>query len=287
MSLDAVAFGVLSALSLGAADFMASRSSAALGAETALAAMLAAGVLGLVPFVAAAGLVLPATPFAWGLVALHGGCLALALLLFFTAMAKGPVSVAAPIVAAYPALIVAFAALGGTVPTVPEFAAIALVLAGAMLLGAATERLAPEGVRMPVPPATLGLATMACAVYALAVIAGQSLAATTGELSTLWLGRIAGLALLAVLLLARRAGARLPRRWWPFVALHGALDAAGLLFLLAGSRTTRPELTAVVGGAFSLVTVGLAWALLGERLHFHQRLGVALVIGGVAALAVI
>jgi uncharacterized membrane protein len=287
MTVDAVAFGALSALSLGAADFMASRSSAALGADKALAAMFAVGALGLAPFVAGAELVLPANAFAWGLLLLHGGGLALALLLFYAAMVKGPVSVAAPIVASNPALIVAFAAVSGTALTAPEGASIVAVLVGAVLLGAATERSTPHGVGTPVSADTLQRALLACVFYAVAVVAGQELTATAGELSTLWLGRIVGLALLAAILVARRVDLGLPRAWWGFVTLHGVLDAAGLLFLLAGGRTARPEITAVVSGAFSLVTVGLAWVLLRERLQVHQCLGVVLLIGGVAALAVL
>ena len=292
----AIVLGVISALSLGIADFLANRNAIRLGADRALCGMLAVGVVGL----SAYGLLTGAEPpDGWlevSLILLHGVAVALALLLFFAALAQGPITVVAPIVGAHPVLVVAFVALTGRVPSPSEIVAMTCVVLGVVLVGAmtagteATERANGNGGAAQVTRSVLLVSGAASTVYAVAVIAGQESAVRSGDFETLWFGRLAGFAFVAAILFFRRRGFSpsllAGRRKWMILA-HGALDAAGFFLLLAGGKTENPEYTAVVSSTFSVVTVVLACLILRERMSLPQIAGVVMIVGGVVTLGLV
>ncbi len=282
----AVVFGVLSALALGVADFLANRNAIRLGADRALCGMLAVGTAGLTATGLFMGAGAPDSVGAAALVLLHGVCLALALLLFFAALARGPISVAAPIVGAHPVLVVAFAVFAGRIPGLSEWAAMTAIVAGVVLVGYATGGKggsATKGAARRVLP----IAVSASSLYAIAVVAGQEAAVLSGDFSTLWFGRLAGLLLVTALLAARGRDLRFWRLspgWQGLVAAHGVLDTLGFFLLLAGGTTANPEFTAVISSTFSVVTIVLACIFLRERMTPLQVSGVVLIVGGVATL---
>ena len=289
----AVLLGAISALALGVADFLANRNASRLGADRALCGMLAVGAAGLSAYGLGSGVSPPNNGVELALILLHGVALALALLLFFAALAQGPVSVVAPIVGAHPVLVVAFVALSGRVPSPSEIAAMAGVVAGVVLVGAATsstntnEKNGGKVSSTRVPWNVLLVAGIASVIYAVAVIAGLESAARSGDFATLWFGRLVGLAFIVGILVLRRRGFRpsiLSSRWTWVVIAHGALDAAGFFLLLAGGKTANPEYTAVVSSTFSVVTVVLACVFLRERMSRQQIAGLVMIVGGIAAL---
>ena len=109
-------------------------------------------------------------------------------------------------------------------------------------------------------------ALAASIIYAVAIISAQQAMRWSDEFAVLWLGRLSGLLLLAAVFAASRARPKLPMQWWPFFAVHGLLDSAGLLFLLLGSIGELDEITSVVASTFTMVTVGLAWFFYRERI---------------------
>ncbi len=110
----------------------------------------------------------------------------------------------------------------------------------------------------------------------------------TGALTPTIAMRLVGIALLGLLLGARGGwrGWRIPANAWPLLVPIGALDAAGFLAYSQGITGAYVSIVAPLGACFSVVTVALATLLLGERPAGVQRVGIALVIGGVATLAV-
>ena len=288
----AVLFGLLSALSLGVADFLASRTSSRIGADRALFGMLVVGAVGLTIYGLSSGAPPPSRLEELLLIFAHGISLAISLLLFFSALALGPVSVVAPIMGANPVLVVAYATAAGRVPGFQEAAAMAAVVGGVVAICAMSREPKPDphskSKILRSPRATgrvLALSISASAVYALAIVTGQESAAISNEFDTLWLGRAAGLLLVSALLLLRRRRLAFPTGVRAMVFGHGVLDAAGIAFLLAGGSTANPEYTAVVSSAFCVVTVILACLILRERMSRGQVAGLALIIAGVAMLA--
>ncbi len=289
----AILLGAISALAFGVADFLASRNACRLGADRALCGMLAIGAVGLTIYSLASGVRPPDNWIDLSFIFLHGVAVALALLLFFAALAQGPVSVVAPIVGAHPVLVVAFAALSGRVPSAGEFTAMACVIVGVALVSAitpnsnVTDRMHDEIKAARITLKVLFLALFASAIYAIAVVAGQESAARSGHVATLWLGRLAGLAFIAGLLIVRRHRftPSMFSGWVAFAIIaQGALDATGFLFLLSGGNTANPEYTAVVSSTFSVVTVALASVFLKERMSMPQFAGLMTIVAGIVLL---
>ena len=282
-----VVMGALCALSFGVADFMASRSSRAIGARSALTGMLLVSTFALtaaVPFLASLqGLSGPGALLA----CIHGAAMASALLLFFRAMELGPVSVAAPIVAAHPVFIVAFALAAGSRPSGLQLAAMLAIIASLVVVGAGnpaeTEQTDEPGRGNSRKAVASALA--ASIIYAVAIISAQQAMRWSDEFAVLWLGRLSGLLLLAAVFAVSRTRPALPVTWWPFFAVHGLLDSAGLLFLLLGSIGELDEITSVVASTFTMVTVGLAWFFYRERISPHRWAAIGVIFVGVGVLA--
>ena len=279
--------GALCALSFGVADFMASRSSRSIGARNALTGMLLVSTLALtaaVPFLAS----LQGLPGPGALLAcIHGAAMASALLLFFRAMELGPVAVAAPIVAAHPVFIVAFALAAGSRPSGLQLAAMLAIIASVVVVGAGNPA-GPEEMEEPRrrnSRMAVASALAASIIYAVAIISAQQAMRWSDEFAVLWLGRMSGLLLLAAVFAASRTRPALPMPWWPFFAVHGLLDSAGLLFLLLGSVGELDEVTSVVASTFTMVTVGLAWFFYRERISLRRWAAIAVIFVGVGVLA--
>ncbi len=68
------------------------------------------------------------------------------------------------------------------------------------------------------------------------------------------------------------------------MAAIGVLDVGANLFYGLATTTGLLSLVSVLGSLYPVVTVLLAWRFLGERLKPIQYAGVALALGGVAAI---
>lgn len=279
-------WGGLCAISLGGADFAGRFSSRALGASMALLGMLTVGAIILSGWIWLSDATLVWKPSGLWVLILNGVATMLMTLLLYTALARGPVSVVAPIVASHPALVLGFWVIVGARPGAIQWTAIAVTIIGVIIVARAGGHLRDrETISRVHFRGTLGLAGAACGIYAVMVVAGQAAVPIYGELQTLWLARLIGLVSLLALLCVRRTVPRVPLRWWPFVALQGCLDAGGYLFLFAGSHGEGREIAAVTASAFGAVTTVLARVILREAMSASQWGGIVLVFGGIAVLA--
>lgn len=286
--MNAATWGALSAGSFGSADFMARFTGRGVGPAYALLVVL---VVGAVPTTAYRLLASGAS--AWPgeslwLLVVYGCAITVATLLLYYGLARGPVTVVAPIVAAHPALVVGLAVAFGARPGALQWLGMGVTLAGALVVArCAEEEAAAGGGRLPV---TLALAGAACIAYAAMVAAGQAAVPVYGEANTIWAGRLVAAGLLGLLLLlvlrpGRPLGAAV--LWWPLLGVQGLLDAGGHLFLLAGSNGPRPEIAAVTSSTFGVITTLLAFVVLRERVTGGQWAGIGLVFSGVAGLATV
>lgn len=279
-------WGSLCAVNLGFADFMARFSSRAIGPASALFGMLATGAVVLSVYVY---VFQPPLVWTWsgiGFVALNGVATTLMTLLLYLGLARGPVSIVAPIVASHPALVVLLAVLLGARPTALQWIAMAGTLAGALIIAACANNFEEAGKYERSHLRTTVLIASASALsYAVLIAAGQAAVPIYGELQTLWLGRLFSLAALVGFFLIRREGPQMTLRWAPFVAAQGLLDAGGYLFLFAGSTGENAEIAAVTASTFGAITTLLAWAVLRERIRLLQWSGIVLVFTCVALLS--
>ena len=280
-----VVWGGLSSLSYGTADFIAAKTGRGIGAGNALFFMLPVGIVGIgIAWLATGQTLVWETGLLW-LVLLHGIGLAGKLQTLYVALARGPVSMVAPIVAAHPVFVLLLFAGMGIVPTPLQWAGCAITIVGAILVAvssdqAETSAAAHHGLRITI------IISLVCALfYTLEVVTGQLAVATYGELPTAFAGRTLAWIILAILLFATKGRPHAPRKWWWLLLVQGVLDACGTVFLFGGSHGHDAPLTAVISGTFGAVTAVLAWLFLKERIGPIQWTGIALIFVGVTMLS--
>ena len=274
--LDSVFWGVVAALSLGTADYLARTTSNAVGPFAAFTYVVMLGTLLMAAFMLVTGSELRITKFGLVMSCLHGLCV--------------PVSLAVPVVAAHPVLIILYeVAFGVSSLSTEQILASGLVIAGVVGTSVFSFHHDAGGGRAdrtthPRKHATLVLSLGACVAYALLVITGQAAASEMGQTSVALVGRAAS----AAILLAALAGGmfRLPPPSGVIrpLAAQGILDTAGYIGLLAGGSTLFPGMTAVVGSMFGFITILLARIFVREHVGLLQWSSIALSFAGVAWL---
>jgi drug/metabolite transporter (DMT)-like permease len=279
-------WGLTTALTWGSADFIARFTGRALGHQSALFGMLAvsAVILGLIVWLG--GLPLVWDWSGWWLLVLTGLGIMFATLLLYWGLARGPVTIVAPIAGSYPALNVALAVALGARPTALHWAAMAAVMLGVIVVACSARSFEDPGrVTRAQLRFTVGLALGAALTFAATIAVAQQASFIYGEIQTIALARWVSLLACAALFLIRREAPRIPARWWPLIALQGLLDGGAYVALLAGSQGAGAEIAVVVGSGFGAVTVLLARVILREAMTWMQWGGIVLTVAGVAVLS--
>ena len=203
--------------------------------------------------------------------------------LLYIGIARGPIAVVAPIVAAHPALVLAVNVLMGMHPSAMQWAAMVVVIAGGILIARSS---APEegAGAAEANRTTLLIAFGACLAYVADRAHGPGRDALDRRVPDHVDRALAGLVLLGGILIVQRARLRRPREWLPFVGLQGGLDRSGYLTFLVGANSAAPYVTMVLASAFSVVTVVLARLVLHEPISKMQWVAIALIAVGAAVL---
>lgn len=283
-------YGLGAALGWGLADFMVALVSRRIGSFTTVLVAQAAGLV----FFA----ILWATGLAH-LPAWHPGLLvlppigitgALAYMAFYRGLELGPLALVTPIVSGYAAIVIALSLL-----VVREHvAAVALAGAGVVIVGVS---LAATDVRALRSGAVRGRSGVAFAAIAMtlfgvgAFLIGR-LAKDDGWFASIFLSRIGSAITLAVVVAGRRSeptlerlrALRVPLIAW--IALIGVLDIGGFAMFARGSELGFIAITAAASVIYPLIPVLFGVVHFRERLAANQWAGVAVVVGGLALLAV-
>jgi drug/metabolite transporter (DMT)-like permease len=205
-------------------------------------------------------------------------------LLLYMGIARGPIAVVVPIVAAHPALVLVVNVLMGLRPSAMQWAAMAVIIAAGVFI-ARTAVAEPEEAAAESNRITVIIAVGACLAYVAIVLTGQAATPLIGAAQTMWIGRWTGLIFIAGILLVQRTPIRIPAEWIPFVGLQAGLDTFGYIAFLAGSNSAAPHITMVVASAFSVVAVLLARIVINEPVSKMQWAAIALIAGGTAVLS--
>lgn len=284
--MDPALWGAITAVGWGTGDFIARYTGRAMGVLVALCGMLLVSGIGLTLLIRN-----DLSTLAWhpegGPLAIAGGIgITFATLLLYWGLARGPVSVVAPISACYPAYAMLIAVARGAQPGIAHWLAGGAVLAGAIVVARySAENCGPDGYSHDHIRKSALIGVGAGAGFALAVLLAQEAATFYGELPTLWISRWVGLFCLILVLAIQRRRPRLPVRWLPFLALQGLLDSAAYAALFVPAGQQGAEIAVVVSSGFSAVTVLLARFILREAMTIPQWAGIAAILGGVAALS--
>lgn len=199
---------------------------------------------------------------------------------FYRAAELGPLSVAAPIGALGAIVPVTWGLLSGDALTVLEVPGILLALGGAALAARVT---ATEEETYPDPRASIVWAAGSAFCFGVFLTALPH-AAEGGRAWALLDARVA-LVAVVVIWAGRRLAAVRPGRESLLLAVPGLLLVAGTLLYTVAADHGQLSIVSVLGALFPVFTVGLAAAVLGERLSRTQALGVAAALVGVVLIA--
>ncbi|MBI9086860.1 MAG: DMT family transporter [Desulfobacterales bacterium] len=274
----AIAYGVGSALTWGAADFsggLATRKNAV------LTVLLLSQVLGLAllsVLLVVFGETFPG-PGAMVMGALAGLAGALGIAALYRGLATARMGLVAPlsaVVSAVVPMIYAMATVG--LPGRLQLMGIALALASVWLLSASSDG---------------GTATLAD--LKLPVLAGLGFGLffifidSAGEKAILWpliAARCASVLLIIPLVAVQKKQTPSPRLQLPFIALAGILDTAGNAFFVLATQVGRLDISAVLTSLYPAATVMLAWLVLKERINRRQGLGVAVAVSALVLIGI-
>jgi drug/metabolite transporter (DMT)-like permease len=275
--LAVAAFGLLSAVSWGAADFsggVASRRSPALG--VVLVSQPLGGLLAL--FFAVARGESPPAPADLLWASLAGICGPTALVFFYRGLASGRMGVVAPIAGVLGAAIPVFvgAVLEG-LPAPGQLAGIAVGLASVVLVTRVPES-ASGG------PRGAGLALLAGVGFgAFFVFLGR--VGPGPVFAPLVVVRVVATILMAAIVVAGRSPWRLSRASYVPVFIAGVLDMGGNLWYLLAAQQGRLDVAAVLASLYPVVTIVLAAAVLHERIGRVQAVGILAAAAAIVLIA--
>ena len=279
-----IVLGLAAAVLYGSGDFLGGL--AARRAHVLAVLTLAEGAGTAVALAAAA--TSPGPPslagLAWGTGAgLIGG---LGLIIFYTGLAAGPMSVVAPVSGLVSTVLpVAVALAGGERPGAGVYAGALLCLAAIVLASSARDTSTAQQHHRPGRALAYGIAAgISFGLFFLLIRnAGQ-----TGELWPVAAARIGELAVVLAAVAVLRRGLR-PRGadGWLLLAATGAgvIDVVANICYVAATRTGMFGLAVVLASLYPGVTVLLARVLLGERLRWAQRAGLGLAAIGILLVA--
>lgn len=278
----AVLLAALSALTFGAGDFCGGLSARRIAAQWTTAVAQATGLV----LIVAVALVVGGDPTTTdlGLGVAAGLCGGIGLVLFYWAMAQGPMSVVAPVSAVMSAVVPTVAGVvDGERPSLLAVVGILLALPAIVLISREPAPSDATEDRHRATPRAIAAATVSGIGFGMFF----TFISHTGDDSGLWPlagARSAAIALALIVVASTRPtrptadGARL-------AMLTGCLDATGNALFLFASRQGLLTLVGVIGAMYPASTVVLARVVLQERLARHQLVGLAVAAGAVVLIA--
>jgi drug/metabolite transporter (DMT)-like permease len=272
----AIALALGASLLWGVGDFLGGLSSRRLATLTVLAVSELAGwILVLVVVLATQPETPPAKALGAAAVAGVGGCIGLGGL--YRGMAVGAMGVVAPISSAAAIIPVAVGLARGERPSAVQLGGMVLVLAGVVLVSRE-----PGGVGRARFAAGAGLALLAAggfgAYFVFIDVASEDGAAFAVLVSR---GVATVLAFAAALALT---SPRPPARMLPALCAIGLFDVSANGLLALALNEGLVSVVSVIASLYPVVTLALAYLVLGERVSRTQELGVVGALAGVAVI---
>jgi drug/metabolite transporter (DMT)-like permease len=208
-----------------------------------------------------------------------GLCGAVGLAALYRGMAVGAMGIVAPISAASPVVPLVVDLGRGVSPSALQWAGIAAVLGGIVVL--ARE---PGSTRKARVAAGVTLALVAALAFGLFIV-GLDAAADGGVPWTILTARGTSTTLALVLALTASVSVRPAARLLPTVAAVGVFDTTANILVAFATTKGSAGVVAVLSALYPVATIVLARIVLGERLDRTRRLGGVLALGGAAIVA--
>jgi drug/metabolite transporter (DMT)-like permease len=271
----AAALALAAAASWGVGDFFGGLKSRSLNPVAILIVAQPIGLTLLAIWVAVRGQGPPGSSVLWACLAAVLGTTGL--IAFYKGMAAGALSIVAPIAGAGAAIPVIWGLAHGDHPSAYQELGFAAALIGVVL--ASFER-RPEAARLAAGVGWAAIAMLAFGAYYIPMHE-----ASRGDF--LWAAfvfRLTSTTLIAAAWLVLRPP-RARRADLPVLASIGILDTGGNVFFAAASTKGLVSVVSILASLYPVVTVLLARAVLHERVHRSQELGIVLALAGIVLIS--
>lgn len=220
-----------------------------------------------------------------------GAVAALAYLSLYTALQRGPLAVASPVVSAQGGVTLALAVLIlGEASSTWQMVFLAVTFAGVLLAAVNGREVSRLSLHAIISPGVgFSLVSMLC-FGVLAFGLGWAARETNWLLCVVWMRVFLCLMLAVFLRPAQAANAEHPGAWqgaWlAGAAVVGLLDMGGLLTLSLAAMSGPIGVIGMVASAYGVIPLAAGITLLKERLSPHQVAGVAWLLAGLVGVAV-
>ena len=271
----AAALALAAAASWGVGDFFGGLKSRSLNPVAVLIVAQPIGLTLLAIWVAVRGQGPPGSSVLWACLAAVLGTTGL--IAFYKGMAAGALSIVAPIAGAGAAIPVIWGLAHGDHPSGYQELGFAAALIGVVL--ASFER-RPEAARLAAGVGWAAIAMLAFGAYYIPMHE-----ASHGDF--LWAAfvfRLTSTTLIAAAWLVLRPPSA-HRADLPVLASIGILDTGGNVFFAAASAKGLVSVVSILASLYPVVTVLLARAVLNERVHRSQELGIVLALAGIVLIS--
>jgi len=266
------------AIGWGVGDFFGGVAARRIAVLTVLVVSQFVGLVGVYVWVLVSGDAFPglddvAAGGAAGIVAMVG------LAALYRGFAAGAIGIVAPISAASPIVPLAVDAGHGIVPSAMQWLGVVLVVTGIVALS--VEPSAPGSRRVA---AGAGLALIAALGFGLFFV-GIDAGADESPAWAVAAARSASVPVAVLAALVTRVPLTAPRSLLPVLVAVGVFDTGANVFVAAAADQGAIGIVAVLSSLYPVVTVVLAWLVLGERLTASKRVGGAVALAGAALVA--
>lgn len=200
--------------------------------------------------------------------ALGGVCGMIGLLNLYLGLAKGRMTIVAPLTAIVASVIpVVVGLLSDGMPTNVQAMGFVIALVAVWFLSS-------DGRRLEATPVELRFALLSGIGFAAFFV---SLDQVSGEttLWPIWAARVASLIALSFFTVIYGKWRAPARSLLPIIALAGLFDVAGNYFFVMAAQAGRLDIATIISSLYPAITVMLAWLIFKERLKLQQGFGVA------------
>lgn len=279
-------YGLLAALGWGGADFIARFTGRAIGHQQALLGMLSVGAITISLIVFLFDIPFIFVISGWWLLLLTGIGTMVATLLLYWGLARGPVTIVAPIVGSFPIFNVILAVILGSRPENIIWIAIFAVFIGVWLVACASSHFEshPDYNRQHLRQ-TIIIALASSLAFGITIAAAQAASPIYGELQTVCIARWISLLSIALVFVWKKQVPIISLRCWPLIGLQGFMDTGAYVALAWSTRAENAEIAVVTASGFSIITVLLARYFLKEKMSWTQWCGVLFIVAGVVVLS--
>lgn len=266
------------ALGWGVGDFLGGLAARRLAVLTVLAVSQAVGLVGVLVWVVFSGDAFPG--IAELLPAAGAGVVAMVGLgALYRGFAIGAIGIVAPISAAAPVVPLAVDASQGNVPSALQWLGVTLVVTGIVVLSREPRADGRRGVA-----AGAGLAVVAAFGFGLFFV-GIDAGADESAAWAVTAARLASVPVAVAAALVTSTTLKPPRAMLPLLVGVGVFDTCANVLIAAATTYGAVGIVAVLSSLYPVVTVILAWIVVGEKLGAVKRAGGAVALAGAALVA--